>query len=689
MNSVRQDILPLSPSSLPIHRYSRRLAGHAARALSESDERSFGIAISQTNDGTIDHIAIATQNAVYLIDTAPENFRRDGTLDKTFFDFLASTKTILGGFGMPRIALRLHHHIHSHVRGVDLSTILSRDDAAWRPSKVVSKICLLKETFPVDRLWHENDQDKSSEQLCLRAWISAKVACAEETCSRIQTVRKVDTRSIRKDILLCLGTLLRQNDILARAHPKVSNNEYESAPVDTEGNMKLVNARYKTRVRVSKQSYVEAVSTNGKIFRGQAKGAKGKTTHIHFQQGISTSHAIQSVRVIGLDEPTTSEKARDSLLLRVLQDEAKLTDAEFVRFIWFKTEEDTRRLQQPSVSLHINGSLLEPHLKHLNASQVGVVAAMVNVNLNPVVVVHGPPGTGKTTTISSAAEIWSKVYSEPVWIIGHSNVSVKNIAEKLLKRKVDFKLIVSKEFYVEWHEHIYETIQERLMRTDELPADRLAMSRVVGSSRVILSTLGLLSNPALDKNGTFDIIPVERLIVDEASQINVFEYMHVFHKFRKSLQKVCFFGDPKQLPPFGQEKAKTLQSIFEIKHLRAISYFLDTQYRMPVPLGNFISAHVYKQRLKSQHDITDYSCVRFVNTPRGVEEKRGTSWVNSEEVSTIVHLVRHYYHSKKFCIITPYDPQRSFIQKRLKQEDLPWEDVFNVDSFQGKTFCSL
>ncbi|KAE9391146.1 hypothetical protein BT96DRAFT_832490 [Gymnopus androsaceus JB14] len=603
-------------------------------------------------------------------------------MDKTFFDFLASTKTTLAGFGMPRIALRIHHHINSHIRGVDLSTILSQDDDAWRPSKVVKKICSLKDTFTVDRLWHENDQDRSSEKLCLRAWISAKVVCDKQR--QTQSVRKVDTRSIRKDILLCLGTLLRQNDILARAHPRVLKNEYESALVNAKGKMKLVNARYKTRVRVSSESYVEAVFTDGKTFRGHAKDAQGKTTHIHFQQGISKSRALQSVRVIGLDEPTNSQRARNSLILRVLQDEAKLTDAKFARFIWFRTEEDTQHLQQLSASLHINGSLLEPHLKHLNASQVEVVAAMVDVNLNPVVVVHvGPPGTGKTTTISSAAEIWSKMYSNPVWIIGHSNVSVKNIAENLLKRDVDFKLFVSKEFYVEWHEHIYEKLQERLMRTDKLPADRPKMSQVIGSSRVILSTLGLLSNPVLAEKGIFDIVPVERLIVDEASQINVFEYMHVFHKFRRSLRKVCFFGDPKQLPPFGQDKAKTLQSIFEVKHLKEISYVLDIQYRMPVPLGNFISTHIYEQRLKSQHDIMDYSCVRFVDTPQGEEERQGTSWVNSEEVSTIVHLVRHYYHSKKFCIITPYDAQRSSIQKQLKQERLPWEDVFNVDSFQG------
>lgn len=58
---------------------------------------------------------------------------------------------------------------------------------------------------------------------------------------------------------------------------------------------------------------------------------------------------------------------------------------------------------------------------------------------------------------------------------------------------------------------------------------------------------------------------------------------------------------------------------------------------------------------------------------------------NSGEVSTIIHLVRHYYRSKPFCVITPYDAQRSLIQNQLKKEGLPWEDVFNVDSFQGNT----
>jgi len=48
-----------------------------------------------------------------------------------------------------------------------------------------------------------------------------------------------------------------------------------------------------------------------------------------------------------------------------------------------------------------------------------------------------------------------------------------------------------------------------------------------------------------------------------------------------------------------------------------------------------------------------------------------------------VHLVKHYYKKKKFCVITPYDAQRNLLQRALKSESLPSDNVYNVDSFQG------
>lgn len=79
----------------------------------------------------------------------------------------------------------------------------------------------------------------------------------------------------------------------------------------------------------------------------------------------------------------------------------------------------------------------------------GDLSSLVNVIIIELTPAVGPPGTGKTTTIAAASKIWT-LYSCAVWIVAHSNVAVKNIAETLFKKEVDFRLVVSKEFYEEW-----------------------------------------------------------------------------------------------------------------------------------------------------------------------------------------------------------------------------------------------
>ena len=75
------------------------------------------------------------------------------------------------------------------------------------------------------------------------------------------------------------------------------------------------------------------------------------------------------------------------------------------------------------------------------------------------------------------------------------------------------------------HEHLYESIEERLIRADELIADPVEAERKIGGSIIILCTVSMLSNPGLDNCGIYRLAPVERLIVDEASQIDSFEFM--------------------------------------------------------------------------------------------------------------------------------------------------------------------
>jgi len=85
------------------------------------------------------------------------------------------------------------------------------------------------------------------------------------------------------------------------------------------------------------------------------------------------------------------------------------------------------------------------------------------------------------------------------------------------------------------------------------------------------------------------------------------------------------------------------------------------------------------------HTIKAKTCCRFVDIKQGRERHAGNSWVNTEEVKAAIQIARKYNDEhKEFRIITPYDGQRSALEKALKDASLPWEDkCFNVDSFQG------
>ena len=62
---------------------------------------------------------------------------------------------------------------------------------------------------------------------------------------------------------------------------------------------------------------------------------------------------------------------------------------------------------------------------------------------------------------------------------------------------------------------------------------------------------------------------------------------------------------------------------------------------------------------------------------------------NLREVAVVIEIARQLTSAgKSFRIITPYDSQRSILEKGLKDAGLPWEDkCFNIDAFQG--LCSF
>ncbi|KIJ13465.1 hypothetical protein PAXINDRAFT_27455, partial [Paxillus involutus ATCC 200175] len=240
-----------------------------------------------------------------------------------------------------------------------------------------------------------------------------------------------------------------------------------------------------------------------------------------------------------------------------------------------------------------------------------------------------------------------------IWIAAQSNVAVKNIAEKLIKEGFDkFKLLVSKDFHLDWHEHLYEELQARLIRSDRFKMSVVEAGRLLLDSKVILCTLSMFSNPNIEV--FLRIVPVEMVIFDEASQIESGDYLPILYRFQPTLSKLVFIGD-------------------------------DKQHRMPHIFGRFISQKVYNGRLLTCHNITHSGACRFIDVKRGQEVKMGHSWANRQEALAVVDLARIYESKhRSFRIISPYDGQRSVIENELKSADLKWEGkVFNVDSFQG------
>ncbi|KAI6102411.1 AAA domain-containing protein [Pisolithus croceorrhizus] len=106
---------------------------------------------------------------------------------------------------------------------------------------------------------------------------------------------------------------------------------------------------------------------------------------------------------------------------------------------------------------------------------------------------------------------------------------------------------------------------------------------------------------------------------------------------------------------------------------------------MPSAIGDFISQKVYNGKLKTCHANTITLPCRFVHVERGREVRSGKSWVNPSEARVVVQIARAYQaEGLDFRIITPYDAQRSLIERELQAANICHEDkVFNVDSFQG------
>jgi len=95
------------------------------------------------------------------------------------------------------------------------------------------------------------------------------------------------------------------------------------------------------------------------------------------------------------------------------------------------------------------------------------------------------------------------------------------------------------------HEHLYENIKKNTIVSDRLPKPN-DLHKVLKGSQVIISTISMMSNPKLQGLKLTEVVPVINAIIDEASQIEVGQYIPLIKSFGNTLQKLCFIGDDEQ-----------------------------------------------------------------------------------------------------------------------------------------------
>ena len=382
------------------------------------------------------------------------------------------------------------------------------------------------------------------------------------------------------------------------------------------------------------------------------------------------------------------------------------------------------------------------HFPYLNPTQEEAVNKVLRAK--DVAIVHGPPGTGKTTTLVEAIRE-TLMRENQVLVCAQSNMAVDWISEKLVDRGInvlrignptrvnDKMLSFTYERRFEAHpdyphlwairkairelrshrgRHVSDSYHQKLesLKSRATELEIRINGDLFGEARVIASTLVGSANRLLDgqKFGT--------LFIDEAAQaLEAACWIPM-----RRVSRVVLACDHCQLPPTVKSIAalkaglgKTLMERIVETHPEAVT-LLRIQYRMNDDIMHFSSNYFYGGQVESAPEVK-YRSILDMDIPMTWidtgefrsedlelrEEFVGESFgrINKAEAELTLLALQHYFNKIgkqrllderiDVGIISPYRAQVQYLRRLLMKREFfkPFRrliSVNTVDGFQGQ-----
>lgn len=473
------------------------------------------------------------------------------------------------------------------------------------------------------------------------------------------------------------------------------------------------------------------------------QSADGKITYMNFTATVSYADETQMVAIMPGAGAVMEVQETDNLGVQLYFDETSYRTM-------FEALEDTLRskgnrlaeLRDILLGTSKAGfrELYPVRFPWLNSTQETAVNKVLCAR--DVAIVHGPPGTGKTTTLVEA--IYETLHREPqVLVCAQSNTAVDWISEKLVDRGVNVLRIgnptrVNDKMLSFTYERRFEnhplypelwSIRKNLRELgsrarrgsyDEREGVRSRMSRLrdrataleiqinselFDGAHVIASTL-VSSNHRLLNGRRFGT-----LFIDEAAQALEAACWIAIRK----ADRVVLAGDHCQLPPtikcYEAARGGLERTLMEkvVSNKPAVVSLLKVQYRMHEEIMKFPSQWFYNGELEAASEvryrgILDWDTpIHWIDTSEMdfKEEFVGETFgrINKAEADLLLSELKIYINRISgnrileekidFGIISPYKAQVQYLRNKIKADASlkPYRSLFTVntvDGFQGQ-----